>query len=236
MSARVQSSHLTREGWTTIPAAARRALGVAAGDRLQFVVEGDQVTFVSARQMLTKVWASNHGGDDGDAMEDVRALRHADAQADADALARIDAAVGDGDGPSTEEVTAGLLAALGFSRYRAPPWTFLRRGRPDVRQGAARAARQHATVTVLDASRLVRWLERLPVALSDAEVAEVAALAAIPGTWQRRPDPSGADPTPAFERLQVEVASARRARVLVTLGACAASAGGLSTVMVRLLG
>lgn len=82
-----------------------------------------------------------------------------------------------------------------------------------------------ATVAVLDASRLVRWLERLPVTLPDAEVAEVAALAALPGTWQRRPDPAGADPAPAFERLRVEVRSARRQRVVVALSAWAMVAG-----------
>lgn len=116
MSFRAYSSHLTREGRATVPAAARRALGIEAGDRLQFVVEGDRVTVVSARQMLNKVWANNHGGDAGDAVEDVRALRRADVRADADAQGRIDAAVGDDDGRSTEEVTADLLAAIGFDR------------------------------------------------------------------------------------------------------------------------
>lgn len=90
-------------------------------------------------------------------------------------------------------------------------------------------------VAVLDASHLVRWLERLPAALSDAEVAEVAALAAIPRTWQRRPDPSGADPTPAFERLRVEVRSAGRQRVVVALSAWATVAGAGIIALIEVL-
>lgn len=92
------------------------------------------------------------------------------------------------------------------------------------------------TVTVLDASRLVRWLERLPAVLSDAEVAEVAALAAIPKTWQRRPEPTGADPGLAFERLRVEVRSAARQRVVVALSGFVSAAAVLGTVAVKMLG
>ena len=38
-------STVTKKGQTTIPGAVRRALRIQPGDRLQYQIEGDQVTF-----------------------------------------------------------------------------------------------------------------------------------------------------------------------------------------------
>jgi AbrB family looped-hinge helix DNA binding protein len=38
-------STVTKKGQTTIPGAIRRALSIKAGDRLQYQIEGDRVTF-----------------------------------------------------------------------------------------------------------------------------------------------------------------------------------------------
>lgn len=90
------------------------------------------------------------------------------------------------------------------------------------------------SVTVIDARRLLRWLERRPAVLDAHRVAEIAAAAARPVTWQRRPITAGADPAPAFERLADEIASAARRRVAIAVvtfttaaAAVTASAGWL---------
>ena len=87
-----------------------------SGDRLVFIVEGEEVRVTSARQLATQVWANNHGGDAGDAVADVRALRLADQQASEDALERIEADVRQADRRSDDEVAADLLASLGLPR------------------------------------------------------------------------------------------------------------------------
>lgn len=92
-----------------------------------------------------------------------------------------------------------------------------------------------AAVTVIGASQVVRWLQRLPAVLNGAEVSAIAAVAARPGTGQRRPDPSSSDPAPAFDRLAAEVVSAARRRVLVVLVAAAGVVGTIAAVSSSLL-
>ena len=116
MSRQMIPSRLTREGRATVPAAARKALGASAGDRLVFIVDGDQVRIVSADQVLAQTWANNHGGDAGDSVADVRAARERDADLDGEALARIDADVAAAEDEDPQASTAALLEALGFER------------------------------------------------------------------------------------------------------------------------
>lgn len=97
-----------------MPAAIRKALGVRAGDRLVFIVQGDQVQLVSARQLAMQVWANNTGGDGADSAADVRALRRADQQVSADALERIEVDITRADRRSDEEVIADVLETLGL--------------------------------------------------------------------------------------------------------------------------
>ena len=109
-------SRLTREGRATVPAAARRALGASAGDRLVFIVDGDQVRLVSAAQLLAATWANNRGGHAVDPVADVRAARERDVEVDRDGSARIEADVSAADDEDPERGAAALLDALGFER------------------------------------------------------------------------------------------------------------------------
>ena len=104
-------SKLTPENRATVPAAARAALGAKAGDRLLFLVDGDEVRVVRAASLVHQLWANNRGGEDGDSVEDVRAMRQRDAASATDA-ARFQAE--EEDTRSDEEVAAELLAGLGL--------------------------------------------------------------------------------------------------------------------------
>lgn len=115
MTPQVLQSKLTAEGRATVPAAARKALGVGAGDRLVFIVEGDQVCVTSSRQMAMLVWANNHGADAGDSTVDVCVMRQADVEADEDSWEATDAgARAFAEDESDEEGAARLLAAVGL--------------------------------------------------------------------------------------------------------------------------
>lgn len=103
-------SKISREGRATVPAEVRRALGVTAGDRIQFVVAGGDVRVVTPQALTVEIWANNHGGDGGDSAEAVREARTADVEAVADKWTAIAAAEPD---PRTdEEVEAEVLASL----------------------------------------------------------------------------------------------------------------------------
>jgi bifunctional DNA-binding transcriptional regulator/antitoxin component of YhaV-PrlF toxin-antitoxin module len=109
MAVQTLQSRLTPEGRALIPAAARAALHAAAGDRLLFVVDGEDVRLISAASLRNQVWANNHSGDAGDAVSDVRAMReHDQHQEESMAVA------GEEDARSDEDVTSDLLAALGL--------------------------------------------------------------------------------------------------------------------------
>lgn len=107
---RALPSKLTPENRATVPAAARAALGAKAGDRLLFLVDGDEVRVVRAANLVHELWVNNHGGDAGDSAEDVRAVRERDAASATDD-AHFDSAE---DTRSDEEVAADLLAGLGL--------------------------------------------------------------------------------------------------------------------------
>jgi len=105
-------SRLTPEGRALIPAAARAALHASAGDRLLFVIDGEDVRLISATNLRNQVWANNHGSDakdTEDAVSDVRAMREHD-QRQQESMA----VVGEEDTRSDDEVTSDLLAALGL--------------------------------------------------------------------------------------------------------------------------
>jgi AbrB family looped-hinge helix DNA binding protein len=104
-------SKLTPENRATVPAAVRAALGAKAGDRLLFLVDGDDVRVVRAASLVHQLWANNHGGDAGDSVEDVRTTRERDVASAAD-TARFEAE--EDDTRSDEEVAADLLGGLGL--------------------------------------------------------------------------------------------------------------------------
>ncbi|GAB3042580.1 hypothetical protein GCM10027052_25840 [Parafrigoribacterium mesophilum] len=73
-----------------------------------------------------------------------------------------------------------------------------------------------ATVVVLNARSLVRWLRKRPVVLDAGQVASILALAKLPSTWHSSP----AEPTDAvtlargFDALHREVLQARTRRLI----------------------
>lgn len=112
---KVLSAKTTPEGRVVVPAAVRKALDLPPGGQVAFLMDGDQVRMVTARQMAVAVWAGNTAGPESDPVEDVRAMREADAQAEADAHDRIAADVAKVDGAderSEDELAADLLAFL----------------------------------------------------------------------------------------------------------------------------
>lgn len=91
---------------------------------------------------------------------------------------------------------------------------------------------QPATVTVLTAQRLVRWLHQQPAVLGPEDVAAIAAVAARPGTWHERPAPwaDGALLQQDFAALQREVVAARRTSAAWRLTGAGAGAAGLAVL------
>ncbi len=104
---------LSSEGRVVIPAAVRRALGVGPGDRVRFVVEDGEVKLVSAKSLLSALWANNHGGDAGDSVVDVRRSRQADSARSNAKWDRV-AVSAQADARSEQEIEEGLLAQLGL--------------------------------------------------------------------------------------------------------------------------
>ncbi|MEP7161730.1 MAG: AbrB/MazE/SpoVT family DNA-binding domain-containing protein [Dermatophilaceae bacterium] len=95
-----------------IPAQVRQLLGVQEGDRIEFVLEGDQVRVVSGKSRMAAVWAKNHGGDASDSARDVRELRMQDGALDE---AKWERTLGreDDDKRTDDELAADLLGQLG---------------------------------------------------------------------------------------------------------------------------
>ena len=98
-----------------IPAAVRAVLGVGAGDRIRFTVRDGEVRIVTARSLLTAVWANNHGGDAGDAVNDVREVRTEDQSHVAAKWDRVGASHAD-ESRSEDAIEADLLTALDLPR------------------------------------------------------------------------------------------------------------------------
>lgn len=71
---------------------------------------------------------------------------------------------------------------------------------------------QPSDVTVLDAARLTRWLEKQQPRLDQAQASAVSALVRSATTWEREP-PQDEDVS-GFDALHRQVASAKRARML----------------------
>jgi AbrB family looped-hinge helix DNA binding protein len=79
MAERIElDTKVSPQGRVVIPIEIRRALEVAGGGRVRFVLEHGEVSVVSSRTLAIGLWANNHGGDAGDSFADVRAARHAD--------------------------------------------------------------------------------------------------------------------------------------------------------------
>ena len=118
MAERVElDTKVSPEGRVVIPIAVRRALEVAGGGRVRFVLEDGQVSVVSSRTLAVALWANNHGGDAGDSVADVRAGRSQDQDVEAQNQGRVASAVDSSanrDQRSDDEVAAGLLAAVGL--------------------------------------------------------------------------------------------------------------------------
>ncbi|WP_461024804.1 AbrB/MazE/SpoVT family DNA-binding domain-containing protein [Thalassiella azotivora] len=108
-------SKLSTEGRVVVPAAVREALGVVAGDRVQFVVQDGEVKLVTAKSLLFAVWANNHGGDAGDSVGDVREHRVQDSALAEAKWERVAAEV-DQDTRDEDEITRSLFAQLGLPR------------------------------------------------------------------------------------------------------------------------
>lgn len=101
------TSTINAQGRIVIPADVRRALGLHAGDRVDFVVGIDGVRLVTARMAAQNIWANNTGGDAGNSTADVRAYREADQTLEAPATVQERDDV---------DLTAGdLLADLGIA-------------------------------------------------------------------------------------------------------------------------
>ena len=116
MAERVElDTKVSPEGRVVIPIEVRRALEVAGGGRVRFVLEDGQVSVVSSRTLAVALWANNHGGDAGDSVADVRAARSQDQDVEAQNQRRVasDLHSSARDQRSDDEVAADLLAAVG---------------------------------------------------------------------------------------------------------------------------
>lgn len=106
-------STVNAQGRVVVPIEVRRVLGISSGDRLEFLVEDEEVRLVTPRMRAMMLWAKNHGGDAGDSTRAVREYRTADQQADAAAEQRIAARVA-AETRTDEEMAAALFADLGL--------------------------------------------------------------------------------------------------------------------------
>ena len=116
MATRVDfDTKLSTEGRVVVPAAVRSALGVGPGDHLRFVLEDGEVRLVTAKSLLSAVWANTPGGDAGDSVVDVRRDRQDDTARFDARWERVGAAVA-ADTRTEEEIEDGLLGQLGLTR------------------------------------------------------------------------------------------------------------------------
>jgi AbrB family looped-hinge helix DNA binding protein len=88
---KVLEGKVSNEGRVVIPIDIRHSMGLAAGDRVQFVLADDgEVRLVTARSLAHALWARNTGGDAVDTGELVRAVREAGERGAVDAWADDD--------------------------------------------------------------------------------------------------------------------------------------------------
>jgi AbrB family looped-hinge helix DNA binding protein len=120
MAERIElDTKVSPQGRVVIPIEIRRALEVAGGGRVRFVLDHGEVSVVSSRTLAIGLWANNHGGDAGDPVADVRAARHADQLVETANRHRIAVELSSAkhrDRPTDDEVTADLLAAMGLAK------------------------------------------------------------------------------------------------------------------------
>lgn len=105
------------QGRVVIPIEIRRALDVADGGRVRFVLDQGEVSVVSSRTLAIGLWANNHGGDAGDSVVDVHAARRADQVVETRNRHRIEVDLSSSaklDRRTDDEVAADLLAAVGL--------------------------------------------------------------------------------------------------------------------------
>ena len=119
MAERVElDTKVSPQGRVVIPIEVRRALEVAGGGRVRFVLEDGQVSVVSPHTLAVALWANNQGGDAGDSVAVVREARSEDRDVEAQNRRRVasDLSSSGGDRRSDDEVAAELLAAVGLVR------------------------------------------------------------------------------------------------------------------------
>lgn len=117
MAERVElDTKVSPQGRVVIPIEVRRALKVAGGGRVRFVLEDGQVSVVSSRMLAVALWANNHGDAAGDSVADVRTARNQDRDLDArnQSLLASHLPSSASDQRSDDEVAADLLAAVGL--------------------------------------------------------------------------------------------------------------------------
>ena len=117
MAKRVElDTKVSPQGRVVIPIEVRRALEVAGGGRVRFVLEDGQVSVVSSRTLAVALWANNQGDAAGDSVADVRTARNQERDLDArnQSLLASPLPSSAGDQRSDDEVAADLLAAVGF--------------------------------------------------------------------------------------------------------------------------
>jgi AbrB family looped-hinge helix DNA binding protein len=108
---------VTPEGRVLIPAAIRRHLGVAAGDRVRFELTDGNVRLVSARSLAEQVWAANATPEPGASVADgidVRWARDVDVAVSAAKDARIQASLAE-DRRNEHDIASDLLTSLDLS-------------------------------------------------------------------------------------------------------------------------
>lgn len=96
-----------------MPAGVRQALGIASGDRVEFLVDETGVRLITPRMRAMTLWAKNHGGDAGDSTRAVRASRSDDQRTASEAEQRVADRVA-AETRDHDEMAAVLFADLGL--------------------------------------------------------------------------------------------------------------------------
>jgi len=107
-------SRLSPEGRVVVPSEVRRHLGLAAGDRVRFIMfEDGRVELITPRMMVESLWANNHADADVDSGEVIRRMRDADHVSAA--LSESEQTADIADEADEPQRTAAVLTTLGLS-------------------------------------------------------------------------------------------------------------------------
>ena len=79
----MQESSITAKGQTTIPKVVRDALGVSAGDRVRYVLEGDEVRLMKVRSVMELAGILHRADRPGASLDEMDKGKAAGAAADA---------------------------------------------------------------------------------------------------------------------------------------------------------